>query len=62
MVSSKATSLGVAVDTLDEDLSMEVTSKVVVLAVVGSLWMNLGGTWRTRFFQNLNPSIWGSLE
>lgn len=35
--SSKVMSLGIAVDTLDKDFSIEVTSKVVVLAVVGSL-------------------------
>ena len=35
--SSKVTSLGVIVDTLDEDFSIDVTSNVVVLAVVGSL-------------------------
>jgi len=37
VVSSNVMSLGIAVDTLDKDFSMEVTSKVVVLAVVGSL-------------------------
>jgi len=35
--SSKVMSLGTVVDMLDEDFSTEVTSKVVVLAVVGSL-------------------------
>lgn len=44
VVSSNANSLGTAVDALVEDFSMEVTSNVVVLAVVGSLWINRGGT------------------
>lgn len=54
-MSSKASSLGIAVDTLNDVLSMEVTSRVVVFAVVGSLWMNLGGTWWMEYFVNLNP-------
>lgn len=37
VLSSKVNSLGMAVDTLGEILSIEVTSTVVVFAVVGSL-------------------------
>jgi len=53
VVSSNASSLGTAVDALDKDLSIGVTSNVVVLAVVGNLWMSLGGTCRTRLYVNL---------